>query len=355
MRKIFSAAVAAFILGTSGTAYAAQTINLTVVSGYSPTAAWVNVFQSYFIPEAEKRLLAAGGKYKINWNQAWGGSIAKPRGEFEAVESGLADIGIVQTVFHPDKVPMYNIAYATPFMSTDIDLITRTVNRLVKQFPEMENVWGKYNNVFLTSLAAVNNYQLMLQKPIAKPTDLAGRKICGAGLNLRYIEGVGGTGVPSTLADWYNNVRTGICEGIVVWPEAAANFKLYEVAPYYVAVNFGGANSMALTANAATWQKLPAEVRSVLSEVAEGYREALARKSMADAEKSETLYMEKGGQLVKITNEDRVAWAASLPDLATEWAESLEKQGVPGMKILNEYVRVIKEAGQPIARDWARH
>lgn len=101
-RLRLSAAVLAAAFATFSTAaHAAQTIKLTVVSGYAPTAAWVNVFQTHFIPELDKKL-AAKGNYKIEWNQAWG-TIAKPRGELDALENGLADIGIVQTVFHPDK------------------------------------------------------------------------------------------------------------------------------------------------------------------------------------------------------------------------------------------------------------
>ena len=114
--RLSVAAIAAAFATFSTSAHAAQTIKLTAVSGYAPTAAWVNVFQTHFIPELDKKL-AAKGNYKIEWNQAWG-TIAKPRGELDTLENGLADIGIVQTVFHPDKLPMFNIGYVTPFITT---------------------------------------------------------------------------------------------------------------------------------------------------------------------------------------------------------------------------------------------
>ena len=98
---VLSLAAAATAALFAWPADAAQVIKLTAVSGYSPTAVWVNVFQSHFIPEVDKKL-AAKGNYKIEWNQAWG-TIAKPRGEFDAIQYGLGDLGVVQTVFHPDK------------------------------------------------------------------------------------------------------------------------------------------------------------------------------------------------------------------------------------------------------------
>lgn len=350
--RLSVAAIAAAFATFSTSAHAAQTIKLTAVSGYAPTAAWVNVFQTHFIPELDKKL-AAKGNYKIEWNQAWG-TIAKPRGELDALENGLADIGIVQTVFHPDKLPMFNIGYVTPFITTDIDLMTRTVNELARTYPVYKSVWAKHNQVFLTTLAGVDNYQLVLKAPIAKPADLKGRKICGAGLNLRYVEGLGAVGVSSPLPDWYNNIRGGICDGTIVWPEAAQNFKLYEVAPTYVDVTFGGANSMALSMNANSWKKLPQEVKDAVDEVSETYRKALARKAMSDSAASTKAYASSGGKIVAISPADRAAWANSLPNLAAEWADSLEKAGIPGKQILRSYIDAMKAANQTILRDWSK-
>ena len=40
-----------------------------------------------------------------------------------------------------------------------------------------------------------------------------GTKICGVGLNLRYVQGLGAAGVPAGLGDYYNNISTGLTEG----------------------------------------------------------------------------------------------------------------------------------------------
>ena len=205
-------------------------------------------------------------------------------------------MGIVQTVFHPDKVGVYNIAYVTPFVSTDIVAITKVVNELAEKHPAMTDVWTKYRQHMLTTLAGVDNYQIVLRDPAAGPQDLAGRKICGAGLNLRYVEGEGVVGVPSPLPDFYNNINSGICDGTIVWPDAIQNFKLAEVAPTMLDVKFGGVNSMALTANQAKWGALPEEVRTALEETAETYRVALAQYAMQRSADATKAYAEAGAQ-----------------------------------------------------------
>ena len=115
--KLATGAVATLALCSvlaASPAYAQQTIALTAIDGYPPKSLWIKTFIEHFIPEVDKAL-AKSGKYKIRWNQAWGGQIVKPRHVFEGLQKGLGDIGIVTTVFHLDKVPLQGIGFVTPF------------------------------------------------------------------------------------------------------------------------------------------------------------------------------------------------------------------------------------------------
>ncbi|MDA1325867.1 MAG: hypothetical protein O3C34_14115 [Proteobacteria bacterium] len=118
------AAVALCLTALSSAAYAQKTINLTAMDGYPPKAIWVKTFIEFFIPEVDRRL-AKEGKYKIKWNQAWAGQIVKTRKVFQGLQTGLGDIGIVTSIFHPDKVPLQSIAYTAPFVTTDPALVFR--------------------------------------------------------------------------------------------------------------------------------------------------------------------------------------------------------------------------------------
>ena len=63
----------------------AKDYKITVVAGHPPIFLWVTLCRDFFIPEVVKRLLEAGGKDKIIWNQAYGGTIAKIGGALEAI------------------------------------------------------------------------------------------------------------------------------------------------------------------------------------------------------------------------------------------------------------------------------
>jgi TRAP-type C4-dicarboxylate transport system substrate-binding protein len=337
---------------TATSVFAQESIRLTTVSGYPTTAAWVGKFEEIFVPEVDKRL-AATGTYKIDWTYGWGGAIVAPKGELEAIEAGLADIGIVQTVFHPDRLRVYDIAYATPFVSTDIDLISTTVNTLAQKFPAMQKVWTDNNQHMLTTLAAVDNYQIFLKGAYTGMAGLSGLKLGGAGMNLRYVENLGATGVSSTLADFYNGIATGIFDGTMVWATAAEAFKIYEAAPTIVKVDFGGVNSMALSINEQTWEGLPEEVQTALNESAEIYRAGLAQYSMNEAERALQTMAANGATIVEVSQEERTEWANGMDNIAKEWATEVDATGAPGDEILSAYIEAMRAASQPVLRDWS--
>jgi C4-dicarboxylate-binding protein DctP len=332
---------------------AAETIPLTVIDAYSTAALWVRVFLDYYIPEVDRRL-AEAGNYEIKWNKAFGGTVAKTGGVLEALQYDLADIGIITTPFHPDKLPFYNIAYVTPLVTSDVGLVARTVDELIARYPEIEAEWQQYGQVFLTTAGSIDSYQIFAAEQVDELSGYRGSKIAGVGLNLRYLEGIGAVPVSSSLGDFYNNVQTGLTDGALVWAESAVSYKLYEVAPYMIDIRLGAVTSKVVSVNERTWSRLPDEVRGVLAEVAHDYRDELAAETERRAARSREEFEASGGTIVPVSDAERLAWALSLPNMALEWAETLEMQGLPGRRILSDYMDVMRANGQPIMRHWDR-
>ncbi len=349
--KLIAPLAAAVVLGLLSPAKATETINLTAIDGYSPKSMWVREFINFFIPEID-RGLAKTGNYKIKWNQAWGGQIVKPKGVMGGMQKGLGDIGVVTTVFHSDKVPLQMIAYATPFVTTDPALVSRTVDDLVRKFPAYKKAWESFNQVYLTNMAVFDTYQIFSKTPIESLADLKGLKVNGGGVNLRWLEGFGAVGVPASLTRYYNNLKTGIVDAIMLWPESVVGRKMYEVAPYMLKADLGTANSKAITMNKDTWDKLPGEVRKVIQEAAIAYRDHMVKKAMDVADASYKAFEAKGGTIFQMSQAARKEWANKMPNVAKDWAASLEKKGIPGRAVLKSYMDAMRAANQPILRHW---
>lgn len=344
--------VGALAAGIVAAPAAAQTeIKLTMMDGYPLRSMWVTELSKFFIPEVNKRL-AKDGKFKIKWNEAYGGQIVKPRGVLEGIEKGLGDIGVVTTVFHASKVPLQLITYQAPFVSLDPVKMGKAVDAIAAKFPAFRAAFEKRNQIYLASGCVLDSYQVYSKNPIKSPKDLKGVKLAGAGANLRYFDGMGVVGVKGSLVKYYNNLKTGVVDAAVIWPEAAKTFKIGEVAPNMLKADIGTVCSKALTVNKDVWAKLPAAVQTALKETAVAYRDRIAAVALTRAKDSMTWFNKNGGKVVELPAAERLAWAKGMPNIAKGWAARLEKKGIPGKAILSSYMDLMRAGGAKPLRDW---
>lgn len=331
---------------------AQETVSAVVIDGYPDRALWVKEFTNFFIPEVDKRL-AESGNYKMGWQENYGGSIVKPKGVLEGVQLGLGDIGIVTTIFHSSKLPSQGISGSTPFVATDARAVAKAVDEIAREFPAMNNEFAAQNQVYLATGVVLDTYQVFCTSEVSSIGDLEGKKIAGAGLNLRYLEGIkDAAGVRGGLTDFYNMLQTGLVDCGMLWPEAAKTFKIAEVAPYMLKADLGAVNSKTITVNADYWAKLPDEVKTTLQAVAIEYRDHLAGIAMDRAAASAAAYVEAGGTIVEVSADDRAAWASAMPNVAQEWAENLNGRGEQGSEMLSAYLGKLETAGFTGVRDW---
>lgn len=350
-RALIGAAVATM---TAVPVAAQETISAVVIDGYPDRALWVKEFTNFFIPEVDKRL-AENGNYVMNWQENYGGSIVKPKGVLEGIELGLGDIGIVTTIFHSSKLPSQGLSAVTPFVSSDARAVAKAVDEIAREFPAMQNEFAAQNQVYLATGVVLNSYQMFSTKEVSNVSDLVGFKVAGAGMNLRYLEGIeDAAGVRGGLTDFYNMLQTGLADAGMLWPEAAATFKISEVAPYMLRADLGAVNSKTITVNQDYWDGLPDEVKDVLQEVAIDYRDHLAGIAMDRAAAAEDAYVAAGGTIVDVSDADRAAWATAMPNIAQEWAATLNGNGEPGTEMLSAYLGKLEAAGFVGVRDWTQ-
>ncbi len=333
---------------------AQETIKAVVIDGYPDRSLWIREFSGFFIPEVDRRL-AETGNYVMDWQENYGSSIVKPGGVLEGVQLGLGDIGIVTTIFHSSKLPSQALAAVTPFVSSDATAVAKAIDEIAREFPTMQNEFAAQNQVYLATGVVLDSYQVFSSKEVGVVSDLTGFKVAGAGMNLRYLEGIqDAAGVRGGLTDFYNMLQTGLVDAALLWPEAAATFSIAEVAPYMVRADLGAVNSKTVTVNSDYWSKLPDEVKEVLQAVSIDYRDRLASIAMDVAAESEAAYVAAGGTIVDLTEEDRAAWANSIPNIAQEWATSLDDAGEPGTEMLAAYLAKLEAAGFTGVRDWSQ-
>ena len=353
-RIIGALAVPTVILATLP-AGAAESVRLTIISGNTHNYAAVGAAIKAFIPKVDE-ILARTGKYKVNWVQGFGGQIVKVRGELEGVESGLGDIGVVPGPFHPAKLSLYQIGYVTPFTSLDVEKTTDAMHHLLEKFPAMQKQMQRFNQTVLALSGTADNYELWTKKRITKFEDLNGMKIGAVGSNIPWVTAAGATPVTiKGLATMYNSLKTGIYEGGVLWQQAMAAFKFCELTKYKMATGFGAIANSILSVNHDSWPKMPREVQGAVKEAATTWSVGANKGVLGGAKWGLGVCEKKYGQVTySLTAEQKRKWAFAIPNIAQQWAKRQDKAGLPGTKMLSEWMNYMRDNKQLVVRNWDR-
>jgi TRAP-type C4-dicarboxylate transport system substrate-binding protein len=244
------------------------------------------------------------------------------------------------------------VTYYTPFTSSDIRMVGNTIDDMHENLPAMTRAYADNGVVYVGAPIVIDDYLLMTNFPVSSLGDLEGRKIAAPGAAINWLSGTGAVGVAGNLTTYYNELKTGVYDGVLVFASAALPGKLFEVAPYITRAGLGAQYAGSLCANAAWWDGLPDDAKSAITAgadaAAEWYLEDLETAVAASLDK-----MAEAGATIIIAPEDmRAAWARGMDNAARTWADELDAQGRPASEVLTTYMDAMREAGATPVRDW---
>lgn len=347
------AAAAAAVMVCAAPVQAQQVIKMTAAAGHPPVFLWVKTVDEVLIPEVDKRLAAAGGKFKIEWTKAWGGTLLKLGSESKGVADGVADLAIVSTVFEAPKFPLQNVSYFTPFGSDDIGLVSRTIADLQQKVPAMGDAWTKNGLVYLGGMS-LDTYHVWTKFPITKLEDLQGKKLSAPGPAANWVRGTGAVPVSGTLNTYYEDIKSGVSDGAVVFVTGAGGAKLHEVAPFITKVNFGAQFAGGVAVNKGRFDRLPSEVQKALREAGEVWADAYASAQSAAVNAVLKRMVDAGAKVSDLSEAERKRWADALGPVSRTWANDSQSKGLPANDVLNAYMAAMVKSGAKLPRDWTK-
>ena len=334
---------------TAATAQA-DTLNVTIVAGHPPVFRWVKHASETFIPAVNTALEGSG--HSITWSEQYGGSLAKVGDELESVEEGLAEIGLVSSLFDPAKLAVQNVTYFTPFVHSDATFVAEWMDQLQITNEAMKTAWADNGLEYLGGAIGIDDYLLMTNFPINSIADLDGKKIGAPGPAGNWLKGTGAVGVSGNLTTYYNEIKTGVYDGVIVFASAALPGKLHEVAPYITKVGFGAQYAGGLAANKDWFDGLDPVVQTALKDAATADRVAYHADLDASVAKFLGIMESQGATITEVDQAFREQWAAGMDNVAKVWAERLDGEGHDGSGVLKVYMDTMRSAGATPVRNW---
>jgi C4-dicarboxylate-binding protein DctP len=336
--------IAAAILGLSVSSARAEDIKLRIASGHPAANTYVALMQSFFVPEVTKRV-AARTKHKVDFIEGYGGSMVKTADTLEGVQSGIVDIGGYNFGFEPSNLPLHSFQVMLPFGTMNPEMSVKLARTIYDKVPYMTNVFEEKFNQRLLALIGDTGYNIGTTFDWNAVSELKGRKIAGAGLNLKWLEFAGATAVQSALPEAYTSMQTGVYNGWIMFPSGWVNFKLTEVAKYYTEVGFGAITWHGMTMNKARFAKLPKEVQDIIVEVAREYETMTGKVNLENYPKQIAELKRIGAVVKSVPDSVRLDWAKSLTEWPQQRAMELDKQGLPGTQVLKMTLEEAEKLG----------
>ena len=347
MRHLLGALVAGAI---AVPAFAQETINLTVASSHLTVVPWVGMIKTHFMAKTDE-ILAEGGNYQIEWNEAFGGQLYKANATLTSVEEGITDVGWVFSFLEQAKLPLSQASSNAPFATSNPALQLEVHQELLETNDAFRNEWEQHNLKVL-GLTGTDLYDLYLKEPITGIDDIDGMKISAPGVLGSWLRGTGANAVDGSLPTYYTDIQTGVSDGVLTLALGALPIKVHEVAPYINRFDAGGAFSGAVAINRDTWDSLPEEVQNAMVEAGQYYTEEHGKDLVERHEAALGIMVEQGATIVDMPEGELVKWVNKMPDIASDWADPLEERGVPAREFLAAYLEGLRARGEVPARDW---
>ncbi|WP_203074002.1 C4-dicarboxylate TRAP transporter substrate-binding protein [Falsiroseomonas ponticola] len=349
-RRSLLAGSAALPIFAAHTAQAQTALNIQIAASHPVQNFWIHIMKNVFQPEVDKFLRDNGNTHRINWREAYGGTLYRFQDTMEAVRDNITDIGYVGTLWEGSTMPLQNVTYFTPFATGDHGLIANAFERMNETVPAIRQNWNGLNMIPLSSYIT-DTYHIWSNFPIRSLDDLRNRKLAAPGTSAGWLSGTGATPVDGALTTYYTDIQTGVIEGALSFYVGILPTRVYEVAKYITECDIGAMYVGGIAVNRQRYDRYPEIVRRALVAAGKASTVAHIRDVSDRVATAKSEMVQKGAIVSTLPAAERDRWIRGLPNLAKTWADS---SGAASRDVLNAYFAAIREAGQTPGRNWDR-
>ncbi len=276
--------------------------------------------------EIEKR---TDGRVKINVYP--GGTLTPANQCYNGVVNGISDIGMSCLAYTPGRFPLLE-GLDLPLGYPNGMTATRVANNLVEKYKPAEMA-----DVHVLYLHAHGPGILASRKPVRSLEDMKGMKVRATGLSAKIVTALGGSPVAMPQPETYEALQKGVVEATLCPVETLKGWKQGE------AINdvtdssaIGYTTTMFVVMNKDAWNKLPADIQKIFTEVSHEYiAKHGAAWDEADAN-GRAFVKELKRETIQLTPEQQQRWKDRVKPILEEYVDATKAKDLPGAAFLKD-------------------
>jgi TRAP-type transport system periplasmic protein len=270
---------------------------------------------------------------KIAIEPFWSNSLSDAQtGAFEAISSGLANMGTCYTQLNPGGFDLhFGVQLPTLFTSSSVG--TMVFNDVYAEYLR-ENY--ERRGVLLARLGLTPPQQLYSKEPIRTLEDMQGKRAWTAGTVATMS--VGALGLEPTalrISELYPGFQSGVLDVVPMHDAGAPLFRINEIARYRTPVNLW-TNPNEHCINPSFWNGLPSEVQNYLYHWFQVWTQVESQLYYdAEAERAREQMRGQGIDFLELSDEDKVQVQSIYEGVVEKWIEEQEAAGRPGQEMVD--------------------
>ncbi|MBW1666653.1 MAG: TRAP transporter substrate-binding protein DctP [Deltaproteobacteria bacterium] len=309
-----------------------------VFSSYLKKAFPNNLTCKFWMDEVSRRTNG-----RVEFTTYYNGTLLKGAESLPGCGRGMCDLTLCPDAYTADRHPL-SMVQSLLFMTDKMDSYLRACYKLFTTEPLLIKEFTKNNVHFLVEIPVSSNI-LGAREKIDSLALLKHKRIRAMAMTADALSILGATPVGLSLGEVYDGLDKGVIDGYSLTDfTLACMFHLYEAAPYMIDTGMGQFGGMFFVMNKRKWDKLPSDIKKVMTEVA---KEAID-KHVGLYEKIEGQMVDRahkgGAKVVILTDEEKARWRQTAgPKLWEKWVSDKKAKGLKGAYIFNKWKELINK------------
>ena len=279
--------------------------------------------------------VAAETPHTINFEWHYAGALLAAPEIYTGVADGAADLGSTCPVYTAGVFPVSGSIELPGYKNDNALVASVTMHEAWKQSELLQN---EFKDVKIMHFWATGPGDFMTTTPVRKMEDLAGlqlRAIGGSGAALTLL---GGTPVAFAMGQSYENLETGVVDGLIAPTDTLKGFRLAEVTGYITKTPFIYNIVFMKVMNWDTWNSFPPSVQKIFDEVNEKYVIEYGKlRTDNTVLGQEFAVSEFGHEVIELDPAEYQRWIDATAPVTQGWVDKVTAEGLPGQEILDMF------------------
>ncbi len=252
---------------------------------------------------------------------------------YQGVADGVADIATTCPAYTPGVFPVTE-AFELPGYRNDNALVASlTMHEAWKQSDLLQQ---EYQDVEIMHFWATGPGDFMTNTPIRSMEDISGVDIRAVGGTIPWVEALGANPVSFGMGASYENLETGVVDGLLAPTDVLRGFRLAEVTKYITKSPPTYNITFMKVMNRNTWDSLPASVQNILNEVNEKYVTEYGKlRTDYTIDGQQYAVEEHGHEVIELDPAEYERWTDLIDPIYENWIEQADASGLPGQEIID--------------------